>query len=378
MNILNILNYSPEFGGGVLHHLSALGKLCVKKGDKLYIAFPKEREWQKELFPICEVIIIPEILNPLWSGYTSKLRKFCKIHSIDIIHIHFTFSQAFKLAISFKKWSIPLAYQWHNPPTPLNKTLTPHYTLNGKIKRFAATLIVRFTDRRVISQHISISKDISRQLVSNKWTTSEKITFIPNGISSVNHNYHLPKVIRKNRPVIGTVANFRPEKDYETLLKAFRLLIDYGIQCELQLVGDGPTKLSIEKLADELRIKSLVKFLGILPNPSKAYQSFDVFVLSTFYEGHSLVLMEAMSYALPIVATNVSSIPDVLDDGVNALLVNSKDPDDLAKALKNLITNNILYTSLSAASIENYKKQLSHAEWAIKVFDLYDRLVKNQ
>ena len=69
MNILNVLNYSPEFGGGIAQHLSALGRIAKEKGNKLYLGFPKERSWQKDLMLYSDVIIIPEIENPLWSGY---------------------------------------------------------------------------------------------------------------------------------------------------------------------------------------------------------------------------------------------------------------------------------------------------------------------
>lgn len=106
------------------------------------------------------------------------------------------------------------------------------------------------------------------------------------------------------------------------------------------------------------------------------YHKFDIFVLSTHYEGHPLVLLEAMSFGLPIVATRVSSIPDVLTDGVNGLLVNPKDPNDLAQALENLITNNSLYSRISEATIKNFEQQLSFTDWAYHVIALYEHLLK--
>lgn len=375
MNILNVLNYSPEFGGGILHHLSALGKLCVEKGDKLYIAFPKEREWQKELFPICEVIIIPEILNPLLSGYTSKLRKFCKIHSIEIIHIHFTFSLAFSLAFSIRNFKIPIVYHWHNPPVALIEFLTQKNSLTGKFRRSYSRLIARFTDIMVINRHISMSKEISNLLVNNKWTQQNKLVYLPNGIAISKSQNENNKEKSSVVPIIGTVANFRPQKDHETLLKAFSILLKTGIQCELWIIGDGPTKRAMEMLANQLGIVSFVRFLGIVTDPSELFRKFEVFVLSTNYEGHPLVILEAMSFGVPIVATRISSIPEIITNGENGLLVSPKDPDDLARAIKDILSDRSLFEKLSKAATGSLKNQITVDEWAYRVISIYNSVL---
>ena len=375
MNILNVLNYSPEFGGGICKHLLALGELAKEKGHRLYLAFPKKRDWQKDLKQNSEILIIPEILNPLWSGYSKVIRNYCKKYSIDVLHIHFTFAQNLALAFSLKPLKIPIVYHWHNPPIPLNSFLTSEKEIKGKIKKIISTAAARFADRRLITRHITISKNITNLLVENKWTIPEKITLLPNGISSFNINFTVPRYKCSSIPIIGTVANFRPEKDHITLVKAISMLVKSGLQCELWLVGDGPTRLKLEKFVDEMDIKPMTKFLGTLSNPAEAYSKFDVFVLSTHYEGHSLVLMEAMSFGLPIVATKVSSIPEVISDRINGLLVNPNDAEDLANALKILITNETLYSEISKATIKEFKKQLSYNEWSRRLLSVYEDLV---
>ena len=91
MNIFNLLNYAPEFGGGIAKHLLALGELAKLRGDQLIIGFPQKRKWQDELALNSEIIIIPEIKNALWSRFAEKIRSICKNNSIDILHIHFEF-----------------------------------------------------------------------------------------------------------------------------------------------------------------------------------------------------------------------------------------------------------------------------------------------
>lgn len=376
MNILNLLNYSPEFGGGIAKHLAALGRLTKLNGHKLYLGFPRKLEWQNELSLNSEIVIIPEIKNALWSGFPRIIRKICKNHSIDILHLHFEFAQAFTLACSIKKWDIPTIYHWHNAPIALNEFLTPQNKAWGKLKRLSSGLIARITDRRVIKQHISISKEITELLAVNGWTKKQKITFLPNGISKDDSSDFIPKVKCKSVPVIGTVANFRPQKDHKTLLNAFSILCKSRLQSELWIIGDGPTRIKMEKLTAELGISSQVRFLGTVLNPAEMYHRFDIFVLSTHFEGHPLVLLEAMSYGLPIIATRVSSIPEVITHGVNGLLVKPEDSNDLALAFQSLLINESIYSKLSEAARKTFEQQLSVYDWANNVIDLYERKLK--
>jgi glycosyltransferase involved in cell wall biosynthesis len=377
MNILNVLDYSPDFGGGFAQHLAALGRKTAMKGHKLFLGFPKTRNWQNDLMSQAEIIIIPEIQNALWSGFPRVLRKVCKSKSVDILHIHFNFAQAFSLACSFRKWGVPTVYHWHNPPVALNRFLTPLDNIKGLLKLTFSSAVARLTDSRIINEHISMSKEITELLVRNKWTTYKKITFLPNGVSILFSEDTKPRVKTSNAPVIGTVANFRPQKDHETLLNAFRNLMETGLECELWIIGDGPTKASMEKLASDLGIKSSVRFLGTISNPIDIYRKFDIFVLSTHYEGHPLVVLEAMSIGLPIVATRISSLPEVITDGVNGFLVNPKDPHDLARAFQKILTDKALYSKLSEASLKFIKEQQTVDDWAENVLSVYERLLLN-
>jgi len=378
MNILNILNYSPEFGGGLSKHLLSLGELLKSKGHKLYLGFPQKREWQNELALNSEIIIIPEIKKALWSGFSVIIYKICKQHSIDILHIHFEFAQPFSLAFSIRKWDTPTIYQWHNPPVPLNKHLTPQNTLKGQLKKYVSGIVARYTDRKVISHHITISHEITNLLVKNGWTEERKITFLPNGVSIAKFNNIDQNEKTKSIPIIGSVANFRPEKDHFTLLEAFSILYKKGLNIELWLVGDGPTRLEVEKLAKELDIYSKIRFIGTVSNPDEFYSQFDIFVLSTHYEGHSLVILEAMSFGLPIVATRISGVPEVITDGVNGLLVNPKDPHDLAQALQKILTDKSLYVKLSEAAFKSSKEKQSVGGWAQSVLSLYETVLESK
>ena len=375
MNILNVLYFSPEVGGGIVKHLIALGTAAKSKGYKLVLGFTKKRDWQTELQVNSEVIVIPEIEKPLRSGFPKILREICRLHSIDIIHFHFLFALPFSIAFSCRYWKLPVIYHWHNPPNVLNEFIIPENKLVGKLKRFYSGLMARIVDKRVITKHISISREITKLLIKNKWTRPEKITFLQNGIAVSDLSNIIPKVKKNKLPVIGMVANFRAQKDHTTLLTAFSILLKTGIKAELWLVGDGPTKPLNESLAKELGIESNVSFLGTVSDIAKIYRRFDVFVLSTHYEGHPLAILEAMSFGLPVIATRISSIPEVIKDGNNGLLVNPEDSNDLALALQKILTNDLLFSQLIESSLETVRAQQTVDDWARNVISLYENAI---
>src|SRR4030066_2165234 len=146
MNIFNLLNYSPEFGGGIAKHLSVLGRVAKSKGHNLILGFPKIRKWQDELQANSKVIIIPEIEQPLRSGFPSILREICKLHSIDVVHFHFLFALPFSFVFSIQKWNLPIIYHWHSPPKALNMFYNPRIKLIGLLNRIISGTVARITD----------------------------------------------------------------------------------------------------------------------------------------------------------------------------------------------------------------------------------------
>jgi glycosyltransferase involved in cell wall biosynthesis len=353
-------------------HLRSLGQIAESCGHKLFLSFSEKRDWHSELETVAEILIIPEIENPIMSGFPVVLRKICKQHNIDVVHFHFYFSMPFALALSFQTWNLPLVYHWHNPPLALIDFFTPVGKFKGKIKRKISGLIARFTDWRVIDKHISMSQEISNLLVKNGWTKENKIAYVPNGVTTNFNNKRFPKEHNSNKIIIGTVSNFRPQKDLPTLVKAFKILVKNNLDTELWLVGDGETRPVIERLTTELGLESRVRFMGTVSDPSIMYNQFDIFVLSSHFEGHPLVILEAMSNGLPVVATRVSSIPETIEHNVNGLLVNHQDSEDLAEALLKLITDQHLRNKLGKEAKKTADRQPTVDDWAKRIILVYE------
>ncbi|HEY4331855.1 MAG TPA: glycosyltransferase, partial [Ilumatobacteraceae bacterium] len=138
--------------------------------------------------------------------------------------------------------------------------------------------------------------------------------------------------------VVGTVANFREQKDYPNLLAAMRALADRGIVARLVAVGQGPGEAEVRRLVAELRLADRVVLTGFRADATAVMSAADVFVLASRWEGLPVALMEALALGLPVVATAVGGVAEAMDDDIDALLVAPRDPDALADALQRVLT----------------------------------------
>jgi len=149
-------------------------------------------------------------------------------------------------------------------------------------------------------------------------------------------------------PRILCVAHLYPRKGVDTLLRAFARMTAEAV---LRVVGIGPESERLAHLARALGITSRVHFLGHLPFAALAaeYRNAAIFALPTEQEGFGIVFLEAMASSLPIIATRVAAVPEVVADGVTALLVDPGDETALARAIENLLDDADLRTRLGKA-----------------------------
>ena len=137
--------------------------------------------------------------------------------------------------------------------------------------------------------------------------------------------------------VVLTVANLRPEKGYDTLLDAARLVVDQGLPVRFVSVGRGSEEQAMADRHRALGLGERFTFLGLREDVMRLLVAADVFVLPSRQEGLPVVLMEATAVGLPIVATAVGGVPQVLTDGVDGLVVPPDSPPDLAAAIARMV-----------------------------------------
>jgi colanic acid/amylovoran biosynthesis glycosyltransferase len=134
------------------------------------------------------------------------------------------------------------------------------------------------------------------------------------------------------------VGRLVPVKGQAVLLEAIALLVARGVGVRATIVGDGPERPALERLAGELGILDRVTFTGYVGQDDirRYYETADVFCLPSFNEGVPVVLMEAMAMEVPAVASRITGIPELIDDGATGLLVPPGRADKLADALETL------------------------------------------
>ena len=151
-------------------------------------------------------------------------------------------------------------------------------------------------------------------------------------------------LINNDQPTFVSVGTVFPQKGFDRLLKVHKRLLDEGFQHKIQIVGDGYDFENIKKLRSELGVENTAEMIGFTENPYPYFKNADFFVLSSRYEGFPTVLFEAITLKKKIIATEVSGVSEMLENGKLGLIVENSEQgiyDGMKKHLKipNLSTN---------------------------------------
>ncbi len=188
----------------------------------------------------------------------------------------------------------------------------------------------------------ALSKLVQNTIVEEYGLLPESVPVIHNGVSLTNciakTDYHID-----DRFKILHIGRFVEVKNHVGMVNAFKRFHEKFPQSELHLVGDGNTKESIEQLVQQYGLSSAVIFHGAQKNVFGFLHEADIFTLPSLYEGMPMTLIEAMGTGVPIVATAVGGVPDMLDDQSAQLI--PVDEAALSEAWENYYTNKELRVS---------------------------------
>lgn len=197
---------------------------------------------------------------------------------------------------------------------------------------FLLRIINRYTNR-----FIAISERVRAFTIKTEKVPPSVVDTVYYGLPVDEHNrqvidardeFGLPK-----GPLVVCAARLTEQKGHKWLLRAFRSVVDQLPETSLLLLGDGPMRAYLEDTVDNLDLAQNVRFAGWRTDVMDILPSTDLFVIASEWEGFGLSLLEAMSFSLPIVATDVGGIPEVVLDGQTGWLVKSRDSDALAGSI---------------------------------------------
>jgi glycosyltransferase involved in cell wall biosynthesis len=165
----------------------------------------------------------------------------------------------------------------------------------------------------------------------------KKIRVVPNAVDT---NLFRPQNGREENLIVW-VGRFVPEKGLEYLIRAAKIITDNRKDVKFLLVGDGPLKTKIIKLASDLDINKFIHFTGVLRREevAKILGKATIFALPSLREGMPFAVLEAMSCGIPVVGSDVIGVRDLIINGENGLLVPAKDPEALAKGILSLLSD---------------------------------------
>jgi glycosyltransferase involved in cell wall biosynthesis len=176
-------------------------------------------------------------------------------------------------------------------------------------------------------------------------------------------------------PVIGTVSRINSGKGLEELIVGMQNIITAFPSAKLLIVGTGPLFKDLKNFVEKRNLRGSVIFAGFVENLSDVFESMDVFVLPSLTEGFPLVIIEAMAAGLPVAASSVGGIPEMIKDKHNGRLFPPKNPEAIADAVINLLSDHHNRRKIAREGKKNVYYKYSPQRYMKKMDVLYRDLV---
>jgi glycosyltransferase involved in cell wall biosynthesis len=233
----------------------------------------------------------------------------------------------------------PWVYGWFAAlGLPVSVVFTEHGRFYPDRYRYKAALVNQAMARTTRAM-VAISEATRQALARYEFLPRLRIRVVYNGIAALQPDRERVAALRtelgipEQAFVMGTVSRMDPVKNQSMMLRAFHRFLQQCPEGWLLVVGDGAERESLQSLAGELGISERVSFTGSVSQPANHMALMEVFLLSSFTEGTSMTLLEAMSLGIPAVATHVGGNPEIVREGLNGMLVPVDDEQAFAEAM---------------------------------------------
>jgi glycosyltransferase involved in cell wall biosynthesis len=357
---LKILHVDPEaaFGGGERQVLGLVRHLAARGHQNVLAAAPGA-PLASLVSPVDARLHGLRIRNDLDLLGALRLRRLVAVEDPQVIHLHT--SRAHAMSPWLGRYA-RCAVVTRRMDYPLRRSLRTEFLYN-----------------RSVAAVVAISEDVRRRLLA-AGVRPERICVIH---SAVEPPAGLPGGAGRSAArvrfgladgaIIGVVAALERRKGHDVLLRALACLREAVPRLRCLICGDGSERASLERLADELGVRDVARFLGEQRQVADVLAALDVFVQPSRYEGLGVALLEAMAAGLPVVASRVGGIPETVQAGRTGLLVPAEDPEALAAAITELLRDPDRAARMGA---EGRKRVL--AEFSMEAMtDRYERLYQN-
>ncbi|MEQ8221017.1 MAG: N-acetyl-alpha-D-glucosaminyl L-malate synthase BshA [Candidatus Eremiobacterota bacterium] len=306
---------------------------------------------------------------PYTLALASKMVEVVKEKDISIMHVHYAIPHSIAAI---------LARDILKKERPLKVITTLHgtdITLVGNNASFRPITNYAIENSDAVT---AVSQFLKKEVCRHFDVDCSRVEVIYNFFDTGTGQMPLPRCLAPfcccGKAVVVHISNFRPVKRIEDVIKAF-YYIWKEIPATLLMVGDGPDKTRASDLAQELGMKKDVHFMGVIKNIVPVINAANLLLLPSQTESFGLVILEGMSSGVPVVASDVGGIPEVVEHGITGYLAPAGDTEAMGKYGLKILTDKELYKNMSEAARKRAREKF-HTEDIVSQYEkLYERVL---
>jgi glycosyltransferase involved in cell wall biosynthesis len=305
-----------------------------------------------------------------------RVRAFLQEERIDLVHAHLTFSATWSALLS-RQTGIPSVATLHVAPTATRQFRN---TLRHRLATDARDWVMRKTLNRWSSRVITVSEALRQTYLKKGDLEPKKVTVVHNGIelerfrrdrAATRARLEREFAIAPRVPILVTVSVLRPAKGIEYLLDAAQRVPN----AVFLILGDGNKREEWQALAAQQEIGERVRWAGYRTDVDSILAGCDALVHPSLDDAFPTVLLEAMAGGLPVVATRVGGIPEIVTDGETGFLVAPGDTASLADGIDRLLADRERMRRMGERATEIAVTRFSTAAWVSRLTAVYDEVL---
>jgi len=354
---IKILHILPSLlPGGAEKMAVELAKLCDRDQFEIEVLCLRTGGlWEYELHE-AEVpfTVIGSLQHPIIFDFF-KIIKFIRASQPDIVHTHL-FGADFYGRLAAKLAGV-------------KKIISTEQNLNlneSGLKKIAKKWTAKLANRIVAS-----SEAIKKYLIEREGVPAEKIEVIYNGVE-VEKFLNLSRNYRVSRPVVGSVGRLSRQKGFNYLIKAAAEIPDI----QVSIAGVGEKKASLIRQIIALGLEKQIHLAGLQKDTAAFMNGLDIFVLPSRWEGFGIVILEAGLSGLPVIASRVDGILEIIEDGKDGILFDPGDVADLVAKVKKLLADPAERERLGKNLQQKVRDKFDIKKIVKQYEDLYHRILK--
>lgn len=361
MHIAFFTNYYHPVVNGVVRSVASFRENLMEQGHNVFIFAQADGSYRDEEPFIFRYPSLPLPLGEISTALPVSpfVDQVLPILKLDVIHAHHPVLLGQTAARKAAELNLPMIFTFHTQYWEYTHYIPfPQEIIQDFLKNAVHRWLREFMRK---CQHIIIPSESLKDILVRDYGLNERYSVIPTGTNLEPFLNADGKTLRAEKgwqkeTVLISVGRLAPEKNWDTLIKAFAKVHAEHPEARLVLIGEGSAKQTLETLAAELGIADRVTFTGSIQFDEipRYLKAADLFAFASITETQGIVTMEAMAAGLPVVAVDGPGTRDIVQQGKQGYLVEN-DPDALAKKLNQLISNSQRLKRFSAQALKRAK-----------------------